>query len=93
VRLHNIIFPRAVTEFVYRYNRPGKAHVFLSFILNTSSRETEVAQIIADLKKEGMEARDISDDELAKAHGRYMVGGCQEVEYERVFRFGQWNSK
>lgn len=92
VRLHNIIFPRAVTEFVYRYSRADKAHVFLSFILNTPSREKEVAQVIADLLKEGMEACDISEDELAKAHGRYMVGGCQSVEHERVFRFGQWNS-
>jgi threonine dehydratase len=89
VRLHNVIFPRAVTEFVYRYSRPEKAHVFLSFIINTSSRETEVAQVIAGLQKEGMEACDISEDELSKAHGRYMVGGCQEVEHERVFRFGQ----
>lgn len=87
VRLHNIISPRAVTEFVYRYSQPDKAHVFLSFILNTPSRETEVAQVIAALRKEGMEASDISDDELAKAHGRYMVGGCQTVEHERVFRF------
>ncbi len=89
MRLHNIIFPRAVTEFVYRYSRPDKAHVFLSFIINTSSREKEVAQVIADLLKEGMTASDISDDELAKAHGRYMVGGCQTVEHERVFRFGE----
>lgn len=81
-----------MTEFVYRYSRTDRAHVFLSFILNTPSRETEVSQVITDLRKEGMTACDISDDELAKAHGRYMVGGCQDVEHERIFRFGQSES-
>lgn len=52
-----------------------------------------MGQVIAELQKEGMDANDISEDELAKAHGRYMVGGCQEVEHERVFRFGQYDSK
>jgi threonine dehydratase len=89
VRLHNIIYPRVVTEFIYRYSRPDKAHVFISFILSTSSRESEVSQVIAALAQEGMKADDISDDELAKAHGRYLVGGLQDVEHERVFRFGK----
>ncbi|PVG02979.1 putative ILV1-anabolic serine and threonine dehydratase precursor [Serendipita vermifera] len=87
VRLHNIIYPRVVTEFIYRYSGPDKAHVFISFILSTSSRESEVSQVIAALAQEGMKADDISDDELAKAHGRYLVGGFQDVEHERVFRF------
>ncbi|KAG8801743.1 hypothetical protein FRC20_011771 [Serendipita sp. 405] len=88
VRLHNIIHPRAVTEFVYRYSRPDKAHVFISFILSSNSREKEVQDILAELEREGMIGIDISDDELAKAHTRYLVGGCQDVEDERVFRFG-----
>lgn len=88
VRLHNIIHPRAVTEFVYRYSKPETAHVFISFILNTPSRTTEVADILAQLGKEGMKGMDISDDELAKTHIRYLVGGFQDVENERVFRFG-----
>lgn len=89
MRLHNIIHPRAVTEFVYRYARAEVAHVLISFILDTSSREKEVAQILRELEKEGMKGNDISDDELGKAHGRYLVGGCQVVEDERVFRFGK----
>lgn len=63
--------------------------MFISFILETASRATEVSSILAELEKEGMKGRDISDDELAKSHGRYLVGGCQEVEHERVFRFGK----
>lgn len=36
-----------------------------------------------------MYASDISDNELAKSHARYMIGGSQEVPNERVFRFGR----
>ena len=35
-----------------------------------------------------MQGCDISDDEMAKSHVRYMIGGCQRVDNERVFRFG-----
>jgi len=31
---------------------------------------------------------DISDDELAKSHPRYMIGGCHAVPNEHIFRFG-----
>ena len=91
--LHNVIYPRAVTEFVYRYHSPTVALVFLSFILNTNSRTTEVADVLATLDKLGMRGMDISDDEMAKSHARYMIGGRQEVENERLFRFGlRWDS-
>lgn len=87
-RLHNIIYPRSVTEFVYRYNSANRAHVFLSFILQTNDRAHEVADVLGRLAKEDMQGMDISDDELAKAHGRYLVGGRADVDHERVFRFG-----
>jgi len=34
-----------------------------------------------------MKGYDISDDEMAKSHSRYMIGGAQRVENERLFRF------
>lgn len=34
-----------------------------------------------------MEPRDISDNEMAKSHARYLIGGRKKVENERVFRF------
>jgi len=77
-----------VTEFIYRYNAADRAHVFLSFILHTNDRAQEVADVLERLAKEDMQGVDISDDELAKAHGRYLVGGRADVEHERVFRFG-----
>lgn len=38
-----------------------------------------------------MKGFDISDDELAKSHARYMVGGRTQVPNERMFRFGMWS--
>ena len=46
--------------------------------------------MLARLAEEDMQGVDISDDELAKAHGRYLVGGRADVEHERVFRFGTY---
>ena len=44
--------------------------------------------LLAVLERQGMKGYDISDDELAKSHSRYMIGGAQRVENERLFRFG-----
>ncbi|OCH93773.1 threonine dehydratase I [Obba rivulosa] len=87
IQLHSLIHPRATTEFVYRYNDPAKAQIYLSFKLETTNRALEVAELLTALEQQGMEGVDISDDELAKAHGRYMIGGVQHVPNERLFRF------
>ena len=39
-----------------------------------------------------MRGQDISNDELAKSHARYLVGGKQDVPHERIFRFGTWDA-
>ncbi|KIY50312.1 threonine dehydratase I [Fistulina hepatica ATCC 64428] len=87
INLHTVIHPRAVTEFIYRYNSPERAHVFLSFKLESNDRAAEVGSVLEELEKHDMVGSDISDNELAKSHARYMVGGCQLVENERVLRF------
>ena len=86
--LHDKIHPRATTEFVYRYHDPERAQIFLSFQLETTSRAKEVSDLITALEQLDMKAVDISDDEMAKSHARYMIGGCTQVSNERMFRFG-----
>ncbi|KAH9991780.1 tryptophan synthase beta subunit-like PLP-dependent enzyme [Russula vinacea] len=85
--LHTVIHPRQVTEFIYRYNAPDRAHVFLSFQLESSSRAKEVANVLDELERGGMNGHDISDDEMAKSHARYLIGGASDVPNERIFRF------
>ncbi|KAJ1913065.1 threonine deaminase [Mycoemilia scoparia] len=83
-----VIYPRDVTEFSYRYNDPEKAHIFTSFTVNDRS---EVPHILQELEKRGMKGTDISDNEMAKCHARYMVGGRStspgHVKNERLYRF------
>ncbi|KAH9171936.1 tryptophan synthase beta subunit-like PLP-dependent enzyme [Lactarius sanguifluus] len=85
--LHTIIHPRSVTEFTYRYNSPDRAHIFLSFQLETIDRAKEVEIVLAELQRGGMNGYDISDDELAKSHARHMIGGASDAPNERIFRF------
>ena len=83
-----MIHPRATTEFVYRFHNPERAQIFLSFQLSTTNRAKEVSDLLAELQKHGMTGTDISDNELAKSHARYMIGGRVNVPNERLFRFG-----
>ncbi|EIM81281.1 threonine dehydratase I [Stereum hirsutum FP-91666 SS1] len=85
--LHTIIHPRAVTEFAYRYSSSSRAHIFLSFKLETLDRASEVADLLAAMERQEMKGYDISDDEMAKTHARYMIGGTSDVGDERLFRF------
>nr|GAT56328.1 predicted protein [Mycena chlorophos] len=90
VALHSVIHPRAVTEFIYRYNchtSPDRAHVFMSLTVETQDRAGEVEQVLKALAAEDMIGFDISDNEMAKSHARYMIGGSQTVPNERVLRF------
>ncbi len=88
VALHDMIHPRATTEFVYRFHHPQNAQIFLSFQLQSTDRAKEVSELLAALEEKGMKGFDISENEMAKSHARYMIGGFIEVPNERLFRFG-----
>ena len=62
--------------------------MLLSFMTSTDSRDKEVADVLATLEKNDMKGSDISDNEFAKSHARYMIGGSPAIPNERVFRFG-----
>lgn len=80
------IGPRLVTEFNYRYADPGEAHVFVGIQL--SGGTAEKAAMIANLRAKGYGVHDLSDDETAKVHIRYMVGGrARGLAHERLYRF------
>lgn len=88
LKLHSVIHPRSVTEFSYRYGDVNRAHIFMSFLLNTDRHNsTELAEIFETYRKNGMEPFDASNCEMAKSHARYLIGGRKEVKHERIFRF------
>ncbi|MEN7344131.1 MAG: threonine ammonia-lyase, biosynthetic, partial [Pseudomonadota bacterium] len=77
---------RNVTEFNYRYNDAGEAHLFVGVELTGGAEEQHtVAQLI---RSGGYEAVDITDNEVAKLHVRHLVGGAAPgLNDEKLFRF------
>jgi len=81
----SLIGARSITEFNYRYKDSQEAHVFVG--VQISSRD-ESNKLIEILRKRGYQAFDLTDNEIAKEHIRYMVGGhAPEVSNEMIYRF------
>ncbi|NOQ93762.1 MAG: threonine ammonia-lyase, biosynthetic [Methylophaga sp.] len=77
---------RGITEFNYRYADNANAQVFVGLRINGGDEEREA--LFASLDAEGYQWTDFSDNEMAKLHVRYMVGGhAPQVEDERLYRF------
>jgi threonine dehydratase len=77
---------RGITEFNYRYADPKEAHVFVGVQMHGG--ESEKNALIQDLETKGYTVLDMTDNEMAKLHIRYMVGGHSNgAENERLFRF------
>jgi len=77
---------RSVTEFNYRFADSRHAHVFVGIELAGGSVERE--QLVQQLIDQGYRVVDLTDNETAKLHIRYMVGGHSPgVRSESLFRF------
>jgi threonine dehydratase len=77
---------RSVTEFNYRYADRSSARIFVGVAL--SGGEAERRAILQDIATAGYPVTDMSGDEMAKLHVRYMVGGrAAGLEDELLFRF------
>jgi threonine dehydratase len=77
---------RSITEFNYRYADSRQAQVFAGIQL--SEGEEEKHRIIDALREHGYPVIDMSDNEMAKLHVRYMVGGpAPGLRDEILYRF------
>jgi len=84
---------RVITEFNYRYadsanasNPTQNANIFVGVRLGGESNERQ--KLIQSLQQQHYELTDFTENELAKLHVRYMVGGKNELSaQERIFRF------
>ena len=81
----NTLGNRSITEFNYRYGDDDTAHIFAG-IQTTGSADR--AAIAAELTAAGLPNTDLTEDEIAKIHIRYMVGGrSHKVKNERLITF------
>ncbi len=84
-RLCEALGKRSVTEFNYRISDAEQAHVFVGVQISSADEPEKLANTF---RKKGLEALDLTGNELAKTHLRYMVGGRSPLaKHEMLFRF------
>jgi len=81
----SLIGSRSITEFNYRFSSHSSAHIFVGI----SVRDFQESKLlIKTLNDAGLEAIDLTHNEVAKLHLRHLVGGhAPEVENEVIYRF------
>ncbi|TEA78308.1 threonine ammonia-lyase, biosynthetic [Allopusillimonas ginsengisoli] len=85
LRLCEAVGNRSVTEFNYRISDAETAHVFVGLQISSTAEQERLAN---SFRKKGFPTLDLSGNEMAKTHLRYMVGGRSELaEHEMLFRF------
>jgi len=72
---------RNVTEFNYRYSDAEKAHIFVGVELAEGRAEKD--RLVAELRARSYPVEDLTDNEMAKLHIRYMVGGRAPADMGR----------
>ena len=82
---NEVVGERNITEFNYRLDGREAAHIFVGIAIRGDAERLLFAE---RLKACGFPAVDLTDNELAKDHVRYMVGGRSPVvSNERLLRF------
>ncbi len=86
LRFCRLLGERSVTEFNYRYAPGDTARIFVGLAVPNGLGGKDELQ--ARIEAGGFPVTDVSDNELAKLHVRYMVGGhAPDLLDERLFRF------
>ena len=86
LRFCEVIGQRSVTEFNYRYAGADSAQIFVGLALTQGRAEKDA--VLASLRGAGFKVTDMSEDEMAKLHVRYMVGGhARGIAHEVLYRF------
>jgi threonine dehydratase len=82
---HEVLQETNITEFSYRLSTRDQAHIFVGVSLGGAQAR---AAFTERLQQQGYASTDLTDNELAKTHLRYMIGGrSPEAIREKLFRF------
>ena len=82
----DVIGSRSITEFNYRYADSDDAQIFVGLELQRGHQERQ--DLLEALTRANFPVVDMTDNELAKIHVRYMVGGHGGADLdEKLFRF------
>ena len=75
----------SVTEFNYRYGLEDEAHIFVGVGLTHGAKQRR--ELLDQLAGAELPVVDMTQNEMAKLHVRFMVGGRAVAPNERLFRF------
>lgn len=74
-----------ITEFNYRLSNRDCAHILVGVSFQGDTARADFSQALTSA---GFDHSDLTDDDLAKTHIRYMIGGrYSDVSNERLYRF------
>lgn len=77
---------RGITEFNYRYADSNDAHVFVGIQMHNGDHIKD--QLLQEFQAKSYSVVDMTANEMAKLHVRYMVGGrAPKLENEVLYRF------
>jgi len=76
---------RSITEFNYRFADSDNAHIFVGVEMDDAKKNKSA--FLDTLRQKGYQPVDMFDNEMAKMHVRYMVGGHGSAENEILYRF------
>ncbi|MEM5537118.1 threonine ammonia-lyase, biosynthetic [Neptuniibacter pectenicola] len=78
---------RNITEFNYRYSDDNNAIVFAGIQLTSGGNGRD--ELLKELRDQAYEVEDLTENEIAKLHVRYMVGGHspKSLTNEVIYRF------
>ena len=86
LRFCELIGDRAITEFNYRYATEAGAYIFVGVEIGDPRADKQ--GLVDALERAGYPLLDLTDDEMAKLHVRYMVGGHAPGDLDEVvYRF------
>jgi threonine dehydratase len=88
IELYSMIYPRSVTEVSYRFCGNAEAHIYIGFEVKQGMEERN--QVVQQINaRPAMLALDITDNDMAKSHLRYLAGGrapAGSLRNERLYR-------
>jgi threonine dehydratase len=86
LRFCELLGKHSVTEFNYRYEDLQTAQIFVGLALAQGKVERD--SLVTTICGAGFAVRDMTDNEMAKLHVRYMVGGhARGLAHECLYRF------
>ena len=81
-----VVGKRNITEFNYRYSSDAGANIFVG--VSVAPGTSDDTTLVGQFESAGYATTDLTDDETAKLHVRYMIGGRSPsaAGHERLFR-------